>query len=125
MGGLGEDGLQRRVCALLSLPWVSQNRSGSAYRTSGFPSWLPVVAQRLGSCGVQVDCVALLALLRRGVCDTWRQFVFSEALQSPEAEVRAAAVRSAPLLLHHLGASHHGLIGALLYGNSSPVAFSA
>lgn len=49
-GSRSEDGLQRRVCALLSLPWVSENRSSSAYKGSGFPTWLPALAQRLDSC---------------------------------------------------------------------------
>ncbi len=45
-----EDGLLRRVCALLSLPWVCENKSVSAYKSSGFPSSLPAVAQRLSFC---------------------------------------------------------------------------
>lgn len=59
---------------------------------------------------VQVDCVCLLALLRQGVCDTWRVCVFSKALQNPEEMVRAAAVRAAPLFLHHVGNLHYNLI---------------
>lgn len=67
---------------------------------------------------IQADCVSLLALLHRGVCETWRVFVLSKALQSPEESVRAAAVRAFPLLLHHLGNKHHGLIGTtLLYAH--------
>ena len=62
--------------------------------------------------------MCLLALLRRGVCETWRVCVFSKTLQSPDEVVRAAAVRAFPLLLHHLGNSHHNLIGsALLYAH--------
>lgn len=58
----------------------------------------------------------LLALLRHGVCETWRACVFSKTLQSPDEVVRAAAVRAFPLLLHHLGNTHHSLIStALLY----------
>uniref|UniRef100_A0A3Q3H1G2 Serine/threonine-protein kinase ATR n=1 Tax=Labrus bergylta TaxID=56723 RepID=A0A3Q3H1G2_9LABR len=112
-----EDGLQRRVCALLSLPWVCENKSVSAYRSSGFPSWLPALADRLGFCyspELQANCASLLALLRRGVCETWRVCVFSKLLQSPEEVVRAAAVRAFPFLLHHLGNTHHNLISTTL-----------
>uniref|UniRef100_A0A4W6DTL7 Serine/threonine-protein kinase ATR n=1 Tax=Lates calcarifer TaxID=8187 RepID=A0A4W6DTL7_LATCA len=112
-----EDGLQRRVCALLSLPWVCENKSVSAFKSSGFPTWLSALAQRLSFCyspEVQVDCVSLLAILGRGVCETWRVCVFSEALQSPNEVVRAAAVRAFPLLLHHLGNAHHNLISSTL-----------
>ena len=45
-----EDRIQSRVCALLSLPWVCENKSLSAYKSSGFPSWLPDIAQRLSFC---------------------------------------------------------------------------
>uniref|UniRef100_A0A8C3AR75 Serine/threonine-protein kinase ATR n=1 Tax=Cyclopterus lumpus TaxID=8103 RepID=A0A8C3AR75_CYCLU len=54
---------------------------------------------------IQADCVSLLALLRRGVCEAWRLCVFSTALLSPDEAVRAAAVEAFPLLLHHLGNS--------------------
>ncbi|XP_029349910.1 serine/threonine-protein kinase ATR [Echeneis naucrates] len=117
MSSQSEDGLQRRACALLSLPWVCENRSVSAYKSSGFPSWLHVLAQRLSfsySPEVQVDCVSLLAFLRRGVCEMWRVCVFSKALQSPDEAVRAAAVRAFPLLLHQLGNTHHHLISSVL-----------
>ncbi|XP_049452852.1 serine/threonine-protein kinase ATR [Epinephelus fuscoguttatus] len=117
MSSHSEDGLQRRVCALLSLPWVCDNKSISAYKSSGFPSWLPAFAQRLSLCyspEIQADCVSLLALLRRGVCETWRVCVFSKTLQSPDEVARAAAVRAFPLLLHHLGKSHHNLISTAL-----------
>uniref|UniRef100_A0A8C4H2M5 Serine/threonine-protein kinase ATR n=1 Tax=Dicentrarchus labrax TaxID=13489 RepID=A0A8C4H2M5_DICLA len=60
------------------------------------------------------DCVSLLALLRRGVCETWRVCLFSKTLQNPNEVVRAAAVRAFPLLLHHLGKAHHNLIGSTL-----------
>ncbi|XP_028995716.2 LOW QUALITY PROTEIN: serine/threonine-protein kinase ATR [Betta splendens] len=113
----GEDGLQRRVCALLSLPWVCENKSASAYRSSGFPSWLCALAQRLSFCyspEVQAHCVSLLAHLHRCVCETWRVFVFSKALESLDEVVRAAAVRAFPLLLHHLGSTHHNLISTVL-----------
>uniref|UniRef100_UPI0037E75C66 serine/threonine-protein kinase ATR n=1 Tax=Semicossyphus pulcher TaxID=241346 RepID=UPI0037E75C66 len=117
MSSHSEDGLQRRVCALLSLPWVCENKSVSGYRSSGFPSWLPALADRLSFCyspELQADCVSLLALLRRGVCETWRVCVFSKSLQSPDEAVRAAAVRAFPLLLHHLGNTHHNLISTTL-----------
>lgn len=155
-----EDGLQRRVCALLSLPWVCEHKSASAYKSSGFPSWLCTLAQRLSFCycefycsqwhssnhfnnthnhlhlhfhqlivelwklsadltvfaapEVQADCVSLLANLHRCVCETWRVFVFSKALESLDEVVRAAAVRAFPLLLHHLGSTHHNLISTVL-----------
>ncbi|XP_035466143.2 serine/threonine-protein kinase ATR [Scophthalmus maximus] len=117
MSSQSGDGLHWRVCALLSLPWVCENKSVSAYKGSGFPSSLPALAQRLSFCyspEVQVDCVSLLAVLPRGVCDKWRVCVFSKALQSPEEVVRAAAVRASPLLLHHLGNTHHSLISSTL-----------
>uniref|UniRef100_A0A3P8URA2 Serine/threonine-protein kinase ATR n=1 Tax=Cynoglossus semilaevis TaxID=244447 RepID=A0A3P8URA2_CYNSE len=100
-----KDGLLRRVCALLSLPWISENETSSAYSTQNtFPSCV------ISAPEVQVDCVCLLALLRQGVCDTWRVCVFSKALQNPEEMVRAAAVRAAPLFLHHVGNLHYNLI---------------
>uniref|UniRef100_A0A7N8WRQ2 Serine/threonine-protein kinase ATR n=1 Tax=Mastacembelus armatus TaxID=205130 RepID=A0A7N8WRQ2_9TELE len=117
MSRQNEDGLQRRVCALLSLPWVCENKSVSAYRSTGFPSWLSALAQRLSFCyspEVQADCVSLLALLHRGVCEMWRVCVFSKALQSTDEVVRAAAVRAFPRLLHHLGNTHHSLISTTL-----------
>ncbi|KAK5917220.1 hypothetical protein CgunFtcFv8_012127 [Champsocephalus gunnari] len=117
MSSHSEDGLQRRVCALLSLPWVSDNKTVSAYKSSGFPSTLPAFAQRLSLCyssEITADCVSLLALVRRGVCDTWRVHVFSMTLQSQDEVVRAEAVRAFPLLLHHLGSSHHNLINTTL-----------
>lgn len=45
-----EDGLQRRLCALLSLPWLCETKSSSEYRTASFPSWALALAQRLGCC---------------------------------------------------------------------------
>uniref|UniRef100_A0A7N8YNC1 Serine/threonine-protein kinase ATR n=1 Tax=Mastacembelus armatus TaxID=205130 RepID=A0A7N8YNC1_9TELE len=63
---------------------------------------------------VQADCVSLLALLHRGVCEMWRVCVFSKALQSTDEVVRAAAVRAFPRLLHHLGNTHHSLISTTL-----------
>ncbi|CAN9502464.1 unnamed protein product [Ophioblennius macclurei] len=112
-----ENRLQQRVCALISLPWVCDNKSASVYKSSGFPSWLPALAQRLSFCyspEVQADCVSLLAYLHGGVCDTWRVSVFSKALQSEDEVVRAAAVRVAPVLLHHVGKSHHKLVSTSL-----------
>ncbi|KAM6912554.1 serine/threonine-protein kinase ATR isoform 1-T1 [Xenentodon cancila] len=112
-----EEGLQRRVCALLSLPWVCENKSNSAFKSSGFPSSLSALAQKLSCCytpEVQAECVSLLAFLHHGVCDTWRVCVFTKMLQSQEEVVRAAAVRVFPILLHHLGNSHHNLVGNTL-----------
>ncbi|KAK7904072.1 hypothetical protein WMY93_016679 [Mugilogobius chulae] len=117
MNGHSEDGLQRRVCALLSLPWVMENKSASAFRTSAFPSWITSLAQRLTFCytpEIQIDCLSLLALLRQDVCELWRALVFTNALKSSEESVRAAAVRAFPLLLHHLGKTHHNLINSTL-----------
>uniref|UniRef100_A0A3B3YIZ0 Serine/threonine-protein kinase ATR n=1 Tax=Poecilia mexicana TaxID=48701 RepID=A0A3B3YIZ0_9TELE len=109
-----ENGLQRRVCALLSLPWVCENKSASAFKSSGFPSWLSALAQRLSFCYVQADCVSLLAFLRRGVCDGWRVCIFGNALRSQGEAVRATAVEVFPILLHQLGPSHHDLISTAL-----------
>ncbi|KAM4625275.1 serine/threonine-protein kinase ATR [Polymixia lowei] len=117
MSSQGEEGLQRRVCTLLSLPWVCEHISVSAYKISGFPSSLPALAQRLSSCyspQVQAECVLLLASLHRSVCEKWRVCVFSKALQSPEEVVRAVAVRAFPLLLHNLGDTHNNLIDTTL-----------
>ncbi|XP_031592853.2 serine/threonine-protein kinase ATR isoform X3 [Oreochromis aureus] len=117
MSSQNDDRLQQHVCALLSLPWVCENKSVSAYKTSGFPSWLLALAQRLSFCyspEVQADCVSLLAFLHGGVCETWRVCVFSKALQSQEEVVRVAAVKAFPLLLHHLGNMHYDLIGTTL-----------
>nr|XP_057946886.1 serine/threonine-protein kinase ATR isoform X2 [Doryrhamphus excisus] len=113
----GEDGLRRRMCALLSLPWVPDLKSASAFKGSGFPSWVPVLAQRLHFCfssEVQVQCVLLLARLRPGVCEGWRACVFSAALQGRDEAGRAAAVRTFPLLLHHMGNAHRNLMDTAL-----------
>ncbi|XP_037833578.1 serine/threonine-protein kinase ATR [Kryptolebias marmoratus] len=112
-----EDRLQQSVCALLSLPWVCENKSVSAFKSSRFPSWLPALAQRLSFCyslEVQADCVSLLAFLHHGVYDSWRVCVFTSTLQSHNEVVRAAAVKVFPVLLHHLGNSHHNLINTAL-----------
>lgn len=67
---------------------------------------------------IQAACMSLLALLCHGVCDKWRASVLSTTLKSPNEAVRVTAVRAFPLLLHHLGNSHHNLISsALLYGH--------
>lgn len=67
---------------------------------------------------IQADCVSLLALLSHGACETWRAYVFSKTLQSPDEVVSAAAVRAFPLLLHHLGNTHNNLISTtLLYAH--------
>ncbi|XP_062295726.1 serine/threonine-protein kinase ATR [Scomber scombrus] len=116
MSSQSEDGLQQRVCALLSLPWVCE-KSVSASKSSGFPSCVPALAQRVSFCfspDVQADCVWLLALLRHGVYEKWRVSLFSKALKSGDETVRAAAVRAFPLLLHHLGSEHHNLIRTTL-----------
>ncbi|XP_030212900.1 serine/threonine-protein kinase ATR [Gadus morhua] len=111
----GEEGLHRRVCCLLSYPWVSELQALPAYRACGFPSSQPALAQSLGSCcDSQAECLSLLALLRRGVCEKWRVCVFLEALKSPDQAVRAAAVRAFPLLLHQLGPTHHQLLSTAL-----------
>lgn len=63
---------------------------------------------------IQTACVSLLALLDHGVCDKWRASLFSKTLESPDEAVRVMAVRAFPLLLHHLGNSHHNLISTVL-----------
>ncbi|KAM6960680.1 serine/threonine-protein kinase ATR [Aplochiton taeniatus] len=112
--GDADEGLQRRVCTLLSLPWVCEPGACPAFKSGVFPSGL---AQRLApsySPQTQAQCVMLLALLCGGVCETWRVCVFTAALQSKEELVRAGAVRAFPLLLHQLGAQHHRLIHTTL-----------
>ncbi|XP_038156648.1 serine/threonine-protein kinase ATR isoform X1 [Cyprinodon tularosa] len=112
-----EDGVQRLVCALLSLPWVCENKSVSAFKSSGFPSWLPALAQRLSFCyshEVQADCVSLLAFLPQGVFENWRVCVFTNALRSQDEAVRATAVRVSPILLHHLGSRYRDIISTIL-----------
>ncbi|KAM4540520.1 serine/threonine-protein kinase ATR [Fundulus diaphanus] len=112
-----EDGLQRRVCALLSLPWVCDNKSGSAFKGSGLPSGLSALAQRLSFCyspEVQADCASLLAFLQRGVCESWRVCISTSALRSQNEAVRATAVQVFPVLLHRLGPSHRSLISTTL-----------
>uniref|UniRef100_A0A3P9P5C8 Serine/threonine-protein kinase ATR n=1 Tax=Poecilia reticulata TaxID=8081 RepID=A0A3P9P5C8_POERE len=69
---------------------------------------------------VQVDCVSLLAFLRRGVCDGWRVCIFGNALRSQGEAVRATAVEVFPILLHHLGPSHHNLISTALLCVKTP-----
>ncbi|XP_068194787.1 serine/threonine-protein kinase ATR [Antennarius striatus] len=117
MSSHSEDALQHRLCVLLSLPWVHDNTSVSAYQSSGFPPWLPAFAHRLSFCyspALQADFVSLLARLGGGVCEAWRACVFSKALQSSDEAVRAAAVRALPLLLHHLERKHHHHINKTL-----------
>uniref|UniRef100_A0A3Q2PS27 Serine/threonine-protein kinase ATR n=1 Tax=Fundulus heteroclitus TaxID=8078 RepID=A0A3Q2PS27_FUNHE len=63
---------------------------------------------------VQADCVSLLAFLQRGVCESWRVRVSTNALRSQSEAVRATAVRVFPVLLHRLGPSHRGLISTTL-----------
>uniref|UniRef100_A0A669AX27 Serine/threonine-protein kinase ATR n=1 Tax=Oreochromis niloticus TaxID=8128 RepID=A0A669AX27_ORENI len=52
-----DDRLQQHVCALLSLSWVCENKSVSAYKTSGFPSWLLALAQKLSFCYCECSCL--------------------------------------------------------------------
>ncbi|KAL1022226.1 hypothetical protein UPYG_G00023920 [Umbra pygmaea] len=107
-----DSGLQRNLCALLSVPWVCDLSSLPSYQKSAFPPNLPDVAKRLALCytpQIQAECVLMLSLLGRDVCVSWRVCVFSRALESEHEAVRASAVRSFPLLLHHLGHTHHNL----------------
>ncbi|XP_045063840.1 serine/threonine-protein kinase ATR isoform X2 [Coregonus clupeaformis] len=107
-----DSGLQSNVCALLSVPWVCELSSVPAYQNAGFPPSLPGLAKRLSPCyspQVQAECVLLLSLLRGDVCVSWRVCVCSQALESQHEVVRASVVRSFPLLLHHLGDTHHNL----------------
>ncbi|XP_049596564.1 serine/threonine-protein kinase ATR [Syngnathus scovelli] len=109
----GEDTLQRRACALLTLPWVSANKLTSPFTNSGFPSWVFTLAQKLQFCfssEVQAQCVSLLARLHGGVCVAWRAFVFSAALRGHDEALKVAAIRALPLLLRHVEASRHDLI---------------
>uniref|UniRef100_A0A4W5QXQ8 Uncharacterized protein n=1 Tax=Hucho hucho TaxID=62062 RepID=A0A4W5QXQ8_9TELE len=102
-----DSGLQSSVCALLSMLWVCELSPVPAYQKDSPPS-LPDLAKRLSPCyspQVQAECVLLLSLLRGDVCVS----VCSQALESPHEVVRASAVRSFPLLLHHMGHTHHNL----------------
>ncbi|KAJ0008617.1 hypothetical protein NQD34_016032 [Periophthalmus magnuspinnatus] len=67
MNSHSEDGLQRRVCALLSLPWVIEHKSASAFRTSALPPWLSALAQRLTFCYREIDyvCDLLVVIILR------------------------------------------------------------
>lgn len=58
----GEDGLQQRVCALLSLPWVCEYKSSSDYRSASFPPWVPVLAQRLCCCYCEYYCYLITCI---------------------------------------------------------------
>nr|XP_046179436.1 serine/threonine-protein kinase ATR [Oncorhynchus gorbuscha] len=112
-----DSGLQNSVCALLSVPWVCELSSVPAYQMAGFPPSLSDLAKRMSPCyspQVQAECVLLLSLLREDVCVSWRVSVCSQALESPHEVVRASAVRSFPLLLHHVGHTHHNLTHSTL-----------
>lgn len=63
---------------------------------------------------VQAECVSLLAYLHGDVCDSWRVCVVTNALRSQDEALRAAAVKVCPVLLHHMGPSHHSLISTTL-----------
>ncbi|XP_019728158.1 serine/threonine-protein kinase ATR isoform X2 [Hippocampus comes] len=109
----GQDVLHRHACALLTLPWVSAHKSTSAYKNTGFHSWVLTLAQRLHFCfssKVRTQCLSLVAHLHGGVCAAWRAFVFSAALRGRDEALKEAAVRAFPLLLHHLENSQHNLI---------------
>uniref|UniRef100_A0AAY5ETL9 Serine/threonine-protein kinase ATR n=1 Tax=Electrophorus electricus TaxID=8005 RepID=A0AAY5ETL9_ELEEL len=101
------------VCALLSIPWMTDHSSPSAYQSASFPPALTGLAQKLApaySPQTRAHCVFLLALLPGEVCVDWRATVYRWALQDNSETERAGAVRGFPILLHQLGVKSYGLI---------------
>uniref|UniRef100_A0A3B1KAQ1 Serine/threonine-protein kinase ATR n=1 Tax=Astyanax mexicanus TaxID=7994 RepID=A0A3B1KAQ1_ASTMX len=103
-------GLCRSVCALLSVPWVTEHSSLSAYQTASFPAGLTGLSQKLS----RARCVFLLSVLPAAVCWEWRLAVYRWALQSAVESERRGAVRAFPLLLHRLGVKSYSLIHDVL-----------
>ncbi|XP_072524827.1 serine/threonine-protein kinase ATR [Salminus brasiliensis] len=105
--------LFRSVCALLSVPWVTEHSSLSAYQMASFPASLTGLSQKLAPAytpQTRARCVFLLALLPKQTCSEWRSAVFRWALQSQTETERSSAVRGFPLLLHRLGVKYYSLI---------------
>ncbi|KAG5847372.1 hypothetical protein ANANG_G00125340 [Anguilla anguilla] len=110
-------GLNKSLCALLSVPWVCEQSSHPAYQSAGFSSNLLSLSHKLArsfSTGARAHCVFLLSLLPKKTCPDWRSSVYRWALQSPSEAVRASAVRGFPNLLHHLGVKSYSLIHEVL-----------
>ncbi|XP_066508582.1 serine/threonine-protein kinase ATR-like [Hoplias malabaricus] len=107
----------RSVCSLLSVPWVHEHSSLSAYQAASFPPGLIGLSQKLTSFyspRTRAKCVFLLALLPGQCCAEWRLAVYRYSLQSLSETERCSAVRGFPLLLHRLGAKSHTLIHSIL-----------
>uniref|UniRef100_A0AAR2K244 Serine/threonine-protein kinase ATR n=1 Tax=Pygocentrus nattereri TaxID=42514 RepID=A0AAR2K244_PYGNA len=110
---LTNSSLCRSVCALLSVPWVSEHSSLSAYQLASFPVGLTGLSQKLAptySPQTRARCAFLLALLPRQACPEWRSAVFRWTLQSQSESERCSAVRGFPILLHRLGVKSYSLI---------------
>nr|XP_023680216.1 serine/threonine-protein kinase ATR isoform X1 [Paramormyrops kingsleyae] len=110
-------GLHRSLCALLSLPWVHEYSSHSAYQSSGFSASLIGLSQKVAPCfsdRMRGHCVYLLSLLPRQTCPEWRPCVYRGVLQGAQAAVKAGAVRGFPTLLHRLGVKSFNLIHEVL-----------
>ncbi|KAI4897685.1 hypothetical protein NFI96_015723 [Prochilodus magdalenae] len=115
--GEPDSSLCRSMCALLSIPWVTEHSSLSAYQMASFPVGLMGLSQKLApaySPQTRAHCVFLLGLLPKQVCPEWRSAVFRWALQSQSVMERCSAVRGFPLLLHRLGVKSHSLIHDVL-----------
>uniref|UniRef100_A0A8B9RAG0 Serine/threonine-protein kinase ATR n=1 Tax=Astyanax mexicanus TaxID=7994 RepID=A0A8B9RAG0_ASTMX len=107
------------VCALLSVPWVTEHSSLSAYQTASFPAGLTGLSQKLAPAYSEFNtsrarCVFLLSVLPAAVCWEWRLAVYRWALQSAVESERRGAVRAFPLLLHRLGVKSYSLIHDVL-----------
>ncbi|KAJ8270327.1 hypothetical protein GJAV_G00113060 [Gymnothorax javanicus] len=110
-------GLHKNLCALLSVPWVSEQSSHPSYQAAGFSSNLLSLSHKLGkfySPEAQAHCIYLLSLLPKKTCPDWRSSVYRWALQNQSEGVRASAVRGFPNLLHCLGVKSYSLIHEVL-----------
>ncbi|XP_076837125.1 serine/threonine-protein kinase ATR isoform X2 [Brachyhypopomus gauderio] len=111
--GQTDASLYRTVCALLSVPWVTDHSALPAYRSASFPAALTGLAQRLApaySPQTRAHCVYLLALLPGEVCADWRSSVYHWALRDESETERASAVRGFPILVHQLGLKSYDLL---------------
>ncbi|KAL6468384.1 hypothetical protein MHYP_G00240610 [Metynnis hypsauchen] len=112
-----DSSLCRSVCALLSVPWVTEHSSHSAYQLASFPVGLTGLSQKLApaySPQTRSRCAFLLALLPRQACPEWRSALFRWTLQSQSESERCSAVRGFPILLHRLGVKSYSLIHDVL-----------